>query len=385
MDLISSQLEMMIVTASRISREKIEPLVPEIDPTGEFPWEMYKILKDNGFINLTIPEDYGGLGLNFWEAGLIAEEIARVDVVPAHLICHQSMAYLPIIDAGTNEQKDYFLRKAAKESLLAGFALSEPNAGSDAGAVTTSALRKGDHYILNGTKQFVTLGSVAEIISIFATTKPGKRHEGITAFLLEKGAPGLSIGKHEDKMGVRGLDTAGLNLDDADVPVSNRLGEEGEGFKVAMRALNMGRLGVGFMCVGLSQGSLDYALSYARERHQFGKPIAEFQAIQFMLSDMATEIEAARSLVYECSRLVKNRDPEDREIRKRCSMVKYFCSDMAMSVTTDGLQVLGGYGYMKDYPQEKRMRDAKVYQILEGTNQIQRIVVARELIKDVGK
>jgi alkylation response protein AidB-like acyl-CoA dehydrogenase len=320
--------------------------------------------------------------LNFWEAGLIAEEIARVDVVPAHLICHQSMAYLPIVDAGTNEQKDYFLRKAAKGSLLAGFALSEPNAGSDAGAVTTSALRKGDHYILNGTKQFVTLGSVAEIISIFATTKPGRRHEGITAFLLEKGAPGLSIGKHEDKMGVRGLDTAGLNLDDAELPVTNRIGAEGEGFKVAMRALNMGRLGVGFMCVGLSQGSLDYALSYARERHQFGKPIAEFQAIQFILSDMATEIEAARSLVYDCSRLVKTRDPEDREIRKRCSMVKYFCSDMAMRVTTDGLQVLGGYGYMKDYPQEKRMRDAKVYQILEGTNQIQRIVVARELIKD---
>jgi len=373
---------MMIATARRIAREKIEPLVPEIDPTGEFPWEMYGILKDNGFINLTIPEDYGGLGLDFWEAGMIAEEIAQVDVVPAHIICHQSMVLLPIVDAGTAEQRDYFLRKAAEESLLAAFALTEPNAGSDAGGVTTSALRKGDRYILNGTKQFVTLGSVAEIICLFATTKPGKRHEGITAFLLEKGTPGLSIGKHEDKMGVRGLDTTALILDDAEVPMNNRLGAEGEGFKVAMRALNMGRLGVGFMCVGLAQGSLDYALSYARERHQFGKSIAEFQAVQFILSDMATEIEAARSLVYECSRLVKNRNPDDREIRKRCSMVKYFCSDMAMKVTTDGLQVLGGYGYMKDYPQEKRMRDAKVYQILEGTNQIQRIVVARELIKD---
>ncbi|MEE9612766.1 MAG: acyl-CoA dehydrogenase family protein [Desulfatiglandales bacterium] len=381
MDLINDQLEMMIATARRIAREKIEPLVSGVDPKGEFPWEMFEILRDQGFINLTIPEAYGGLGLNFWEAAMIAGEIARVDVVPAHIVCHQSMVNLPIIDAGTDKQKEYFLNRAAKENLLAAFALTEPHAGSDAGGIKASAVRKGDHFILNGTKQFVTFGSVADIICVFATTKPGKRHEGITAFLIEKGVDGLLVGKHEDKMGVRGLDTASLTLDELVVPMDNMLGAEGEGFKVAMRSLNMGRLGVGFMCVGLAQGSLDYALAYARERQQFGKPIVEFQAIQFILADMATKIEAARSLVYECSRLVRDRSPDDREIIKRCSMVKYFCSDMAMNATTDGLQVLGGYGYIKDYPQEKRMRDAKVYQIIEGTNQIQRIVVARELIK----
>jgi alkylation response protein AidB-like acyl-CoA dehydrogenase len=381
LDLINPQLEMMIATARRIAREKIEPLVSETDPKGEFPWEMVEILKENGFINLTIPEVYGGLGLDFWEAGMIAEEMARIDVVPAHLICHQSMLHLPMIDAGTDQQKDYFLRKAAEKNLLGAFVLTEPNADSDAGGIKTSAVRKGDHYILNGTKQFVTLGSIADIILLFATTKPEKRHEGITAFLIERGTPGLSVGKHEDKMGVRGLDTTALILDDIEVPANHVLGSEGEGFKVAMRALNMGRLGVGFMCVGLAQGSLDYALKYAKERQQFGRPIVEFQAIQFILADMATEIEAARSLVYECARLVKSGSSNDREIRKRCSMVKYFCSDMAMKATIAGLQVLGGYGYMKDYPQEKRMRDAKVYQILEGTNEIQRIVVARELYR----
>ena len=288
----------------------------------------------------------------------------------------------PILLFGSEEQKQKYLPDVASGAKLAAFGLTEANAGSDAGAIETTAVLDGDHYVLNGTKQWITNGGEAEIYTVIAMTDKSKGSRGASAFIVEKGTPGFSFGKKEDKMGIRASATRELIFEDCRIPKENLLGREGMGFIVAMRTLDMTRPGIGAQAVGIAQGALDVALAYARERKQFGQPIASFQAVGHMLADMATEIEAARALVYAVARTI---DSGAKDFSKESAMAKVFASDVAMRVTTDAVQILGGYGYMKEYPVEKMMRDAKITQIYEGTNQIQRNVISLELIKQAAR
>ncbi|MEO0071278.1 MAG: acyl-CoA dehydrogenase family protein [candidate division WOR-3 bacterium] len=364
--------------ARKFAQEKIKPLRAELDRTGEFPFELMKGLAELGLMGVYIPEEYGGFGGGIMEMCLVVEELSRIDGAVALSYAACGLGAFPIILAGTEEQKKKFLPRLAQGELAA-FAITESQAGSDASNVKTRAIRDGNHYVLNGTKQFITNGGVAKIYTVIAATDPDRGARGLSAFIVEDGTPGFTYGKVEDKMGIRCSKTSELIFQECRIPKENLIGgKEGMGFIHTMKTFDRTRPGVGAQAVGIAQGALDEALEYAKTRIQFGQPIASFQAVQMILADMAIQIEASRTLVYQAARAA---DAGVKNISGLAAMAKVMASDTAMRVTTDAVQILGGYGYMKDYPVEKMMRDAKITQIYEGTNQIQRLVIASELIK----
>jgi butyryl-CoA dehydrogenase len=365
--------------AAQVAREKIAPVAAELDETGEFPWEVVKTLAQSDLFRVFIPTEYDGLGGGMFEMALVVEELSRVCGGISLSYAASGLGTIPIILYGTPEQKKKYLPRLAAGEILAAFGLTEANAGSDAGGIKTTAKPDGDSYVLNGTKQWITNGGEASIYTVVCLTDPTRGPRGSSAVLVEKDTPGFTFGKKENKMGIRASTTRELVFQDCRVPKTNILGKEGMGFLVAMKTLDQSRPGVAAQAVGIAQGALDKAVEYSRERHQFGKPISSFQGLQFMLADMATQVEAARALTYAVARSV---DAGEKDVSKVSAMAKVFASDTAMRVTTDAVQVFGGYGYMKEYPVEKMMRDAKITQIYEGTNQIQREVIALNLIKE---
>ena len=371
----------MIQDLARKVAEKMLPVRAELDEKEEFPWEIVKISADAGLMGVSMPEEYEGFGGGILEYCLVAEELSRVCLGIATSIVASGLGAMPILLFGNPEQKKKYLPDIAKGKKLAAFGLTEADAGSDAGALRTTATRKGDGYVLNGTKQWITNGGEAEIYSVIAMTDRSKGPRGASALIVEKGTPGFDFGKKEKKMGIRSSATRELVFQDCFVPKENLIGKEGMGFIVTMRTFDRTRPGVGAQGVGLAQGALDEAVRYAREREQFEKKIISFQAVQHILADMATLVEAARALVYSIARYI-DQSENPKEISKVSGMAKVFASDVAMKVTTDAVQILGGYGYMRDYPVEKMMRDAKILQIYEGTNQIQRNVIGLELNKE---
>lgn len=365
--------------ARKIAVEKGIPVREELDEKGEFPWEIMKVFAESDLCGLYIDEKYGGTGMGELAFCLATEEISRICGGIGVTFAASALGASPIVLYGSEEQKKKYLPDIASGKKLAAFGLTEANAGSDAAGMETTAVKDGDHYILNGTKQWITNGGEAEIYSVIAITDKKKGSRGATAFIVEKGTPGFDFGKKENKMGIRCSATRELIFQDCKIPKENILGKEGMGFIVAMKTLDMTRPGIGAQAVGIAQGALDEAIKYAKQRVQFGKPIITLQAIQHMLANMATEIEAARALVYSVARAV---DSGAKNFTKEAAMCKLFASDTAMKVTVDAVQILGGYGYMKEYPVEKMMRDAKITQIYEGTNQIQRNQIGLGLIKE---
>ncbi len=364
--------------ARKFAREKMKPVRAELDRTGEFPHELMKELGELGLMGVYIPEEYGGLGGGIMEMCIVVEELCRIDGAAGLCYAACGLGTYPIILGGTEEQKKSYLPRLAQGELAA-FAITEASAGSDASNVKTRAVRDGDHYVLSGTKQFITNGSVAKIYTVIASTNPAKGARGLSAFIVEDGTPGFTFGKIEDKMGIRCSKTAELVFDNCRVPAANLIGgKEGYGFIHTMKTFDRTRPGVGAQALGIAQGALDESIEYAKTRIQFDQPIASFQAVQLMLADMAIAVEASRALVYEAARAI---DAGLKNAAGIASMAKVMASDTAMKVTTDAVQIFGGYGYMKEYPVEKMMRDAKITQIYEGTNQIQRLVIASELIK----
>ncbi|MGE5551332.1 MAG: acyl-CoA dehydrogenase [Bacteroidota bacterium] len=375
---LTEEQRMIKDLARRIADERVAPVAAELDEKEEFPWELMKVLAEADLCGVYIPEEYGGLGGGVFEQVLVVEELSRACSGVAVSYAATGLGTFPILMFGTEEQKKRYLPDIAAGKRLAAFGLTEANAGSDAGGIETTAVLDGDSYVLNGTKQWITNGGEAEVYTVIAMTDRSKGARGATAFIVEKGTPGFTFGKKEKKMGIRASATRELVFTDCRVPKANILGREGMGFIVAMKTLDRTRPGIGGQAIGIAQGALEVAVKYARERHQFGAAISSFQAVQHMLADMATQVEAARALVYATARMV---DSGAKDFSKEAAMAKVFSSDVAMRVTTDAVQVLGGYGYMRDYPVEKMMRDAKITQIYEGTNQIQRNVIALELIK----
>ncbi len=376
---LTEEQEMIRDLARRIAEEKFKPVRAEMDEKGEFPWEIVKVLKESDMFGIYLPEEYGGLGGGVMELCLAVEELSRVCGGMSLSLAATALATFPILLFGSDEQKKKYLPRLATGEILAAFALTEPEAGSDAGATKTVAVRDGGHYVLNGTKCFITNGSVADVATVIAMTDRSKGSRGASAFIVEKGTAGFSVGKEENKMGIRASSTAELVFEDCRVPAENLISREGMGFIVAMKTLDQSRPGVAAQALGIAQGALDSALEYARQRKQFDRPIIAFQGLQWMLADMATRVEAARALVYSVARAI---DAGEKRMAKGSAMAKLFASDTAMSVTTDAVQILGGYGYMKEYPVEKMMRDAKITQIYEGTNQIQRDVIGTQLIRE---
>ena len=365
--------------ARKLARDRIARFAADVDERERYPEESIKALIDSGLYGIWVPDAYGGTDMGCLALALVAEEIAWACAATATQYVDQPLGGLPILLAGTEAQKQKYLPRLASGALLAAYSLSEPGAGSDAAALATTAVRAGDTYVLNGAKQWCTNGDHADVICVFATVDRSKGAAGVTAFLVEKDAPGFSVGKKERKMGIRGSPTVALHFNDCVVPAEGRLGGEGEGFKIAMRTLDITRPATGAMAVGIGQAAIDAAVGYAKERRQFGQPIAAFQGVQFMLADMAIQIHAARLMVHHAARQI---DAGVRGNTYEASMAKCWAGDAAMKVTTDAVQVFGGYGYTRDYPVERFMRDAKIMQIYEGTNQIQRLIIAKELLGD---
>ena len=364
--------------ARAIARERIAPRAAQVDESEAYPAEQLHLLGQQGLMGLYVPEAYGGAGLGALAFCLAVEEIAWACASTAVIYLVQYAAGYPLVSHGTEDQKRRYLPRLATGEITCALSISEPGAGSDAASMTTTAVRKGDRYVLNGTKMWVTNGSHASVLTLFATVDRGRGHRGVTAFLVEPTFPGFALGKLERKMGIRGSPTVALHLSDCEVPVDNRLGEEGQGFRVALGALDRSRPAVGAQAVGIAQAALDASVAYARERQQFGQPIAAFQGIQFMLADMAMQVHASRLMVHHAAALV---DDGVAATSLESSMAKCFASDAAMKVAIDAVQIHGGYGYTREYPVERFMRDAKITQIYEGTNQIQRTVIARELVR----
>ena len=372
------QIEMREI-ARRIAEEKMRPLSEQYDEEGTFPWDIVEVMRQSDLFAILVPEEYEGISGRVTDLVVVTEELCAVDAGIALAFGATGLGMYPIAIAGTEEQKRKYLPQIAGGEKLAAFALTEANAGSDAGAIETTARKEGDHYLLNGTKQWITNGGEAGIYTVFAMTDRTKGARGCSCFVVEKDTPGFSFGKKENKMGIRASATRELIFEDCAVPEANLLGREGTGFITAMKVFDKSRPMVGSQAVGIARGAFEAAVKYSRERQQFGKPISSFQAVQFMLADMATQIEAARALVWQTALMI---DSGERNYSKESAMCKYFASDVAMQVTTDAVQILGGYGYMKEYPVEKMMRDAKILQIYEGTNQIQRGIVAANLLKE---
>jgi alkylation response protein AidB-like acyl-CoA dehydrogenase len=365
-------------TIRELVEDKVAPRAAEIDATAEYPEDIAKLFAENGILAIPFPEEYGGVSGSSVTICMGIEEIARADASCSLLLAVQALGSYPILIAGSEEQKKRLCPPLARGSVAA-YALSEPGSGSDAGAMKTTAKRYRDEYVLQGSKIFITHGNVADTLVVFART--GEAADGprsISAFALEKERSPWTVTKLEHKLGIKGSPTAMLAFDEVRLPAANRLGDEGQGFKLALAVLDRSRPGIGAQALGIAEGAFDYALNYAKERHQFGQRIAEFQGLQFLLADMATQIEAARHLVYVAATKVDQHAPD---LTKIAAMAKLFASDTAMRVTTDAVQILGGYGYINDYPVERMMRDAKITQIYEGTNQIQRVVISRALLR----
>src|SRR5436305_4385927 len=365
-------------TIRELVQDKVAPRAAEIDERAEYPKYIGQFFAANGIFSIPFPEEFGGISGSSVTICMGIEEIAKACASSSLILAVQALGSYPILVAGTEEQKQRLCPPLASGEKVAAYALSEPGSGSDAAAMKTFAKKHGHEYVLNGTKQFITHGSIAGTLVVFAQTDPGADHRGISAFVLERETSPWSVEKLEHKLGIRGSPTAQIVLQDVKVPASNRLGEEGAGFKIALAVLDRSRPGIGAQALGIAEGAFDYALNYVKERHQFGQAIATFQGIQFMLADIATQIEAARHLVFRAATKVDAKAPD---LTQAAAMAKLFASDMAMRVTTDCVQLLGGYGYIADYPGERRMRDAKITQIYEGTNQIQRVVIARALLR----
>jgi butyryl-CoA dehydrogenase len=383
MDYLLTEDQKMIKDLTRqIAEEHVLTVRAELDETGDFPWEIMKILAQADMFRVFIPEEYGGLGTGALELCLVVEELSRVCLGVSTTYAANALGTYPILLFGTEEQKKKYLPDIADGKKLVAFALTEPNAGSDAGGIQTTAVKDGDYYILNGRKQWITNGGEAEIYTVIALTDKSKGARGASAFILEKGTPGFSFGKKENKMGIRASATRELIFEDCRIPKENILGKEGMGFIVAMKTLDQSRVGVGAQGVGVAQGAFEEAAKFAKQRIQFGQPVISFQAVQHILADMAIQIEAARALVYSVARYI---DSGAKDITKASAMAKTFATDVAMKVTVDAVQVMGGSGYMRDYPVEKMMRDAKILQIYEGTNQIQRNVIGQAIIKELTK
>jgi len=380
MDYLLTEEQIMVRDLARkIAEEKIRPVALKYDASGEFPWDIMEELAAADFFRVFIDPEYGGLGLGTMGLVLVTEELSKACGGITLGLAGTALGTMPILLAGSEEQKRKYLPDIAAGKKLTAFALTEPEAGSDATNLKTTARKEGDFYILNGVKHFITNGGVAKIYTVIAMTDPSKGTRGASAFIVEEGTPGFSYGKKEDKMGIRASATCELIFEDCRIPKENLLGKEGMGFPITLRTLDRSRPGVAAQALGIAQGALDLAVDYARKRIQFGQPISAFQAIQHKLADMATQIEAARALIYSVARMI---DAGAKDFSKEAAMCKLFASDVAMEVTTEAVQVFGGYGYMKEYPIEKYMRDAKITQIYEGTNEIQRNTIARALVKE---
>jgi alkylation response protein AidB-like acyl-CoA dehydrogenase len=378
--LLTEQNMLWRARARNVAEKVVRPLAAKYDRLQEYPWEIKEAIAEAGLMGVWIPEEYGGAGGGVIDLCICVEELSRACGGVGVLYAVNALGTFPVLVGGTEEQKHRFLRPIAKGEKLISFGLSEKFAGSDAASLRATAVKDGDSYVLNGEKKWNTNGGAADIYTVFAVTDPSSKSRRTSAIMVEKGTPGFRIGKVEDKMGIRCVPVVEIHFDNCRVPAKNLLGEvAGLGFKHAMMTLDKARPGVAAQAVGLAQGALEYAMVYAGHREQFGAPISSFQMIQGMLADMATKVEAARQLVHVAALAVDRGEPN---VSKLSAMCKLFATDAAMEVTTDAVQIFGGYGYMRDYPIEKYMRDAKITQIYEGTNQIQRMVVARSLVKE---
>lgn len=374
--ILNDEGRLFVQTAKDFAEKELKPLVAEYDRSGEFPFELYKRATELGLTTLEIPEQFGGPGLDYLTIAAMYEEIARIDAGFGVSMAASTLAYKPILLGGSPAQN-----KLYAESIMAGkfaaFALTEPNAGSDAGSVSTTAVKKGDKYILNGSKCFITNGGVAELYTVFASTDPSLKLRGLSCFIVEKGTPGLSVGKEENKMGIRLSNTSDVVFNDVCIPADNLVGREGRGFILAMKTLDLARCAIAPFAVGIARRALEEATEYAKNRIQFGKPISSLQAIQFMLADMAIRTETARHMAVHALTLVQKGLPYGLE----GSIAKCYSADIAVQNAIDAIQIMGGYGYSRDMPVEKLLRDAKIFQIFEGTNQVQRAVIASHVLK----
>lgn len=364
--------------AREFAKQELLPVAAEYDRSGDVPWPVIKKAWEIGFLNMGVPEEYGGGGQGILSGCLVSEELAAACAGISATLALTDLACTPIILAGTAEQKERWLRPVCREMKMVAFCVTEPEAGSDVAALTTTARRDGDSYILNGSKQFITNASIADYFIVFATTDKKKGHKGLSAFVVERTAPGLAVGKKEDKMGQRASDTASVSFSDVVVAAANRLGAEGDGFRLIMQTFNRSRPGVAAAAVGLGRSAMEHALQYAKTRVQFGVPIILHQSISFMLADMQKDLDAARLLAWRAAWLADAGEKNSRE----AAMAKAFAADVAMRVTTEAVQIFGGYGYSREYPVEKLMRDAKVMQIYEGTAQIQRLLIAKTFFEN---
>jgi alkylation response protein AidB-like acyl-CoA dehydrogenase len=365
----------------QLAREQVAPRAAEIDESHEFPWDVVELFRDHELFGLFFDEEFGGTGTGTLLSLVAIEEVSKVCATSGLILAVQELGSLGLKLAGSQEQKERYLPRLASGEWLCAYALTESGSGSDSAAMRSTARRDGDTYVLDGSKRFITNAGVAGLYVVFAKTDPQAGHAGISAFVVEADAPGFEVGRIEPKMGIKGSTTGEIFFDDCRIPADNLLGDEGEGFRIAMRVLDRSRPGIGAQGLGLAQGATDYALEYAKSRETMGKPIAEHQLIAATLADMETKCEAARGLLYKCGQLIDD-GADGQELTKISAMAKLFCTDVAMEVTTDAVQILGGYGYIQEYPVERMMRDAKITQIYEGTNQIQRLVIAREMLKE---
>jgi alkylation response protein AidB-like acyl-CoA dehydrogenase len=382
MDFEYSDAERMVQDlARRLGREKIAPRTAEIDAHEEFPHDLVQLLAEHGLFGLVVPEELDGNGAGIIAFLLAVEEISRACAATGTIFAGQYLGMYPILLAGTEEQGRRFLPALARGERLAAFALTEPEAGSDVAAIQTTARLDGNAYVLNGAKQFITSGDVAQVLTVFAATDRSLGHRGLSTFVVEQGTPGFRVTRVEKKMGIRGSTTAALEFQECRVPVANRLGAEGQGFKIAMQVLDRARPSVAAIAVGIAQAALDHSLEYALSRKQFGQPIATFQAIQFMLADMAMEVHLARLAYLYAAHLIRS---GSERYTLPAAVAKCYASEVAMRAATNAVQIFGGYGYIREYPVERLMRDAKITQIYEGTSEIQRIVIAHQLLKGQG-
>lgn len=378
----TEEQEMLRQSVRKMAREKIVPRASEIDATDEFPWDMVDLLRENGILDMAVPEEYGGSGSDIVTLCVAAEEVAKASLSVSTMFMVQTIGGILVMRAaGTKEQQDRYFPQIIEGKKLGCLCVTEPEAGSDAASMKTKAILNGNSYVVNGTKCFISLGGVADFFSLFAVTNPEERHTGISAFMVEKGTSGFSIGKHENEMGQRGTAMTELIFEDAPVPMKNRLGPEGQGFKIVVGVFNQARVLMAVEAVGVAQSAFDYSLNYAKERICFGKPLTKFQGIQFQFADMITKIEAARCMVYKAARMI-DKGAEPDLTPRFVSMGKYLATKSAMEVTTEAVEILGGHGYTKDHPVERMMRDAKGIQIYEGPSNIQKMIIARSLLKN---
>jgi alkylation response protein AidB-like acyl-CoA dehydrogenase len=362
-----------------LARDRVAPRAAEIDKSAEFPWDIVELFREHELFGLGVDERFGGSGAGALMVLVAVEEVSRACATCGLVLAVQELGSLAVRLAGNDEQRERFLPRLASGESLGAYALTEAGSGSDSAAMRTEARADGSEYVLNGSKRFITNAGVASLYTVFAKTDPGAGHAGISCFIVEADKPGFEVGRVEPKMGIKGSTTGELLFTDCRVPAANLVGEEGEGFKIAMRILDRSRPGIAAQALGIAQGATDYALEYAKSRETMGQPIAEHQLVAAKLADMETCCEAARGLLYKVGLMI---DEDAPELTKVSAMAKLFCSDTAMAATTEAVQILGGYGYMKDYPVERMMRDAKITQIYEGTNEIQRLVIAREMARE---